>query len=433
MKERRNVNLYGMMAAGVVGLVAGALVGGIAGRLAMRAVAVMGRIPREFSVEGTVGIMMIAGILGLIAGLIYGVVRPFIPVRGMWKGLVFGLALAALIALPFFLAPEGELGLVSPAVGAALFGAIGLAFALALEAGLLRLNGRGIASRQRPVALVWLIPFAFFLALALAGMVSLADEFTRFPPAGSDGYLALGLNFQSAHQLHGLAMVAFATLYCGLASVVFWQSAGNRAGSLAALALVVLATGWFRAEPLTAGAMTGLPLVRSLPALVKAGGLALIVLTMVVWPDGRLEPGWAKGAFVLWIIWLAAWLATPLRSVLPELTPLVVAAAFFASGLVALALRSRRTPSQRRQIAPLLVGFGLAGALFLALWLAALVQPGLRVRDVLLPETLFVFLPFLLPWLLLPVSLLLGLRAASRSAVVASPSSATTQVAEALS
>ncbi|MCB0234574.1 MAG: hypothetical protein KDG58_10200, partial [Anaerolineae bacterium] len=80
----------------------------------------------------------------------------------------------------------------------------------------------------------------------------------------------------------------------------FWQSAGNRAGSLAALALVVLAAGWFRAEPLTAGVMTRLPLVRSLPALVRAGGLALIVLTMVVWPDGRLEPGWTKVAFVVW-------------------------------------------------------------------------------------------------------------------------------------
>lgn len=433
MKERKNVNLYSVMAAGLVGLVLGALVGGIAGRLAMRIVAVVGGIQPAFSVEGTAGIMVIAGFLGLIAGLIYGVVRPFIPVRGLWKGLVFGLILAALIALPFFLAPEGEFGLASPVVGATLFGAIGLAFALALEAGLLHHDGSVAVSKQHPVALIWLIPFAFFLALALAGMFSLADEFTRFPPAASDWYLALGLNFQSAHQLHGLAMVAFATLYCGLASVVFWQSAGNRAGSLAALALVVLAAGWFRAEPLTAGVMTRLPLVRSLPALVRAGGLALIVLTMVVWPDGRLEPGWTKVAFVVWCLWLAAWLATPLRNVLPEWAPLVLAAAFYASGLVSLALRSRRVSSQRRQIAPLLVGFGLAGALVLALWVAALVQPGLRVRDVLLPETLFVFLPYLLPWLLLPVSLLLGLRAASRSAVVAPASHATTQPAKALS
>ena len=98
MKERKNVNLYSVMAAGLVGLVLGALVGGIAGRLAMRIVAVVGGIQPAFSVEGTAGIMVIAGFLGLIAGLIYGVVRPFIPVRGLWKGLVFGLILAALIA-----------------------------------------------------------------------------------------------------------------------------------------------------------------------------------------------------------------------------------------------------------------------------------------------------------------------------------------------
>ena len=130
MRNRGTVNLYGVMAAGLVGLVAGALVGGIGGRLAMRLVVVIGGLEPSFSIEGTVGIMVIAAIFGLIVGLIYGVVRPFIPVRGLWKGLAFGLVLAALISLPFFLAPGGELNLVSPAVGAALFGAIGLSLAL---------------------------------------------------------------------------------------------------------------------------------------------------------------------------------------------------------------------------------------------------------------------------------------------------------------
>ena len=432
MRNRGTVNLYGVMAAGLVGLVAGALVGGIGGRLAMRLVVVIGGLEPSFSIEGTVGIMVIAAIFGLIVGLIYGVVRPFIPVRGLWKGLAFGLVLAALISLPFFLAPGGELNLASPAVGAALFGAIGLSLALALEAGLLWLDSRGAAHRERPVALVWLVPFAFFLVLAFAGILSLADEFTGFPLAGSYAYLALGLGFQDAHQLHALVMAAFAVIYCGLAVVVFWQSAGNRAGNLAALTLVVLATGWFRAAPVTAGAMTGLLAVRILPELLKAGGLGLLLLTVYVWPDGRLEPGWTKAAFALCCVWLLAWLVTPLRSVLPEQWPLVVAVAFFASGLVALTLRSRRHSDQRRKIMPVLVGFGLAGALFLTLWIAALVQPDLRVRDGLLPETLFVFGPYLLPWLLLPVSLLLGLRAASRSVVPAPAPAITAQPAEAL-
>lgn len=432
MKNRGIVNLYGVMAAGLAGLVAGALVGGIGGRLAMRAVAVIGGLEPGFSIEGTMGIMLIGAILGVLAGMIYGVVRPFIPLPGLGKGLVFGIVLAGLITLPFFLAPSGELALASPAVGAALFGAIGLFYGLALEAGLLWLDGRSGARQQRLVALVWLVPFAFFLALAFAGMLSLAEEYIRFPPAGSTAYLALGIDFQGAHQLHTLAMVAFAMIYCGLAAVVFWQSAGNRAGSMAALTLVVLATGWFRAEPVNTGAMTGLLAVRLLPELLKAGGLGLLLLTLYVWPDGRLEPGWTKVAFALWCLWLLAWLVTPLRTALLETGPLLIFAGFYASGLAALAQRSRRIPAQRRQIAPLLIGFGLAGALFLALWTAALFQPGLRVGDVALPETLFAFGPYLLPWLMLPISLLFGLRASSRADVNRSVSANTAQPAKAL-
>jgi len=418
MKSRATVNLYNVMASGLVGLATGGLVCGIGGRLAMRAVAIIGGIDTEFSVGGTVAIMVIGAIIGLIVGLVYGILRHFIPLRGLGKGLAFGVVLAALISLPFFGAPVGELLLATPAVGAALFGVIGLVYALALEAGLLWLDGRRTTRRQRSVALVWLVPFAFFLAIAFAGMVSLTDEFAHFPPAASNAYLALGLNFIDAHRLHSLLALAFALLYCGLSGVVFLQAGDNRAGSLAALALVVLAAGWFRADPLTAGAMTAFPGVRILPELLKAGGLALIVLTLFVWPDGRFEFGWTRITFVLCCVWLTAWLATPLRGVLPGQLALAITAGFFASGLLALAQRSRRSPAQRRQIAPVLIGFGLAGALVAVLWLAVLARPPMQVRDIPLPETLFVFGPYLLLWLFLPVSLWFGQRAARQVDVV---------------
>ncbi len=425
MKHKATVNLYDVMASGLAGLVAGGLVGGIGARLAMRAVAIIGGLQPEFTIGGTVGIALIGATVGLIIGLVYGVARPFIPLRGLWRGLVFGAFLAALISLPFFGARGGELLLASPVVGASLFAAVGLVTALALEAGLLWLDSRSAARRQRPVPLVWLVPVAFFLAMAFAGMVSLTDEFAHFPPAASDAYLALGLNFMEAHRLHSILALAFALLYCGLSIVVFLQAADNRAGNLAALALVVLAAGWFRAEPWTAGAMTAFPGVRALPELLKAGGLALIVLTLFVWPDGRFAPGWTKAAFILCCVWLAAWLATPLRTVLPQQLALGITAGFYASGLLALAQRSRRNPAQRRQIMPLLIGFGLAGASVLLLWLAALAQPAMQVRDISLPETLLVFGPYLLPWLLLPVSLWLGQRAARQVHVVTStPSNA---------
>ena len=427
MKSRATVNLYDVMVSGMAGLAAGGLVGGLGARLAMRAVAIIGGLDTEFTVGGTIGIMLVGAIFGLLVGLVYGVVRPFIPVRGLWRGLAFGVVLAALIALPLFGAPGGELLFASPAVGAGLFASVGLLCVLALEAALLWLDGRSTARRQRPVALVWLVPFAFFLTLAFAGMVSLADEFAHFPPAASDAYLALGLNFMEAHRLHSILALAFALLYCGLSIVVFLQAGDNRAGNLAALALVMLAAGWFRTAPFTAGAMTAFPGVRALPELLKAGGLALIVLMLFVWPDGRFEFGWTRIAFILCCVWLAAWLATPLRTVLPQQLALAITAGFYISGLLALAQRSRRHPAQRRQIMPLLIGFGLTGASLLLIWLAALAQPAMQVRAVLPPETLFVFGPYLLPWLLLPVSLWLGQRAARQVDVIAAAPSKAAQ------
>ena len=78
--------------------------------------------------------------------------------------------------------------------------------------------------------------------------------------------------------------------------------------------------------------------------------------------------------------------------------------------LLTLALRSLRSPAHRHQIAPVLAGFGLAGAAFLVLWMAALLHPDLQVYRLSLPDTLFVFVPYLMPWLLLPLSLVAASR-----------------------
>ena len=73
------------------------------------------------------------------------------------------------------------------------------------------------------------------------------------------------------------------------------------------------------------------------------------------------------------------------------------------------------------------IGFGLAGASVLLIWLAALAQPAMQVRDIPLPETLFVFGPYLLPWLLLPVSLWFAQRAARQVDVIAAAPSKAAQ------
>lgn len=403
MRRQLTVDLYEVMAAAVAGLAAGAVVAGLGARLAMRVVAIVGGMSPGFTAAGTAIIMLLGGIVGLIAGAIFGIIRPFLPLRGLGKGLAFGALLAALIALPFIREPQGELTLATPALGAALFGAVGLLYGLALEAALQRWDVRRSSDAGRPLHLVWLALVAIFLSLALVSMMTLLDEFARFPPAVSDAYRAAGLDFQEAHRLHSLLMLGFTAVYLAAAGAVLWLSAGRWIGSLAALALVVLAAGWFSAAPYPAPAGPDATALLSGP--VRAGGLALLVLLMVLWPDGRFQPPWARPAFVLWCVWLVVWLLTPLGKGLPQPLALAATAAGLASGLLALAAR-RRDPAQRRQVTPVLLGFGLAIAWFLVLWGAALLRPDLQVHRVTLPATLFAFAPYLIPWLLLPASLL---------------------------
>lgn len=406
MNSKRKLDLYGVAAAALAGLATGAVVAGIGARLAMRAVAVLGGTRPGFTVDGTVAIMLLAGVMGLVVGAIYGVVRPFLPLRGMARGLALGAVLAALIALPFFRDPQGELALATPALGAALFGAVGLAFALALEAILQRWDARRRPEGGHPLNLLWLGLALPILALAVGSMTTLLDEFVRFPPVASGIYLAAGLDFQRAHELHSVLMLGFAIAYLAAVVAILWLSAGRWMGKLAALSLAVLAAGWFSAAPFPAPAN---PAGVALPSdLLKGVGLALLVLVLFLWPDGRFQPAWTRPAFFLWCGWLVVWLLTPFGKGLPQPLMLATTAAGLASGLLALATR-RRDPAQRRQVTPVLVGYGLAMVWFLGLWGAALARPELQVHRTALPATLFAFAPYLAPWLLLPASLLASL------------------------
>ena len=125
----------------VTGAAAGGLIGGIGARLAMRVVTLLGEGVPSFTVGGTIGIMLMSAILGAIGGLGFALVRWLLrlrtsegtsSLRNILAGAGYGAILAALVVLPFFLAPTGELSLAPPLVGAALFGWIPLAYGLTL-------------------------------------------------------------------------------------------------------------------------------------------------------------------------------------------------------------------------------------------------------------------------------------------------------------
>ncbi len=90
------------------GLGAG-LMWGIAARLAMRIKAMVAERPAEFSVEGSLLILLIGAFIGIPAGLLFVAIRRYLPGSGRWKALSFGLLALLILGYPFYLGPlRGE-------------------------------------------------------------------------------------------------------------------------------------------------------------------------------------------------------------------------------------------------------------------------------------------------------------------------------------
>ncbi len=407
------------------GAVAGILIGGVGARAAMRVVALLGEGQPGFTVGGTLAIMIMGGVLGALGGVGFALLRRLLrmgwgeeisPLRSIGVGAVYGGALAALTALPFFLIREGELALASPLVGAALFAWIPLAYGLALGAAVPHIERR-IAAASRAVGLGWLASFGLALVLALAGMAPLLGGFIPFPPAATDLHYSAGLSFAAAQALHRGLMLAFILAYGGLATFIFWRGSHSAVARRAAVTLLLLAAAFFGRQPALDTGMQALAPARLLPDLLQAGALSSFLLLMFVFPDGRWALPWTRPVAVVWCAWSLLWFANPLPgtpldvSGWPEPLTVMIMGIGLGCGLLAITLRIRHSrPEQRRLMRPVLWGFAAALLCFALLWLASLAAPGLRMRVLPLPQALSAFSPYLMPWLALPLSLVIAMR-----------------------
>jgi hypothetical protein len=331
-------------------------------------------------------------------------------------GGAYGLVLSGLAILPFFQAPQGELSLAPPLLGAALFGWIPLAYGLALGAGA-RWTARRFAARPRNVGLGWLAAYGLALALALVALLPLLGSFAPFPTAATQLYLELGWSYAGAHTVHFALVLAFIVAYCGLSSVVFWSGAHHGLAKLAAVTLLLFAAGFFGHAPAVAGGMGMLQMGSLAPGLIRAAGLSLLLIVLYLLPDGRSLQRWTRPAAFLWSGWLLIWLVLPWASapagalVRQPALELAIMAVGLGSGLAALAQRLRRGDAQiRRQLRPVLMGFATAFLLAALLWLALLRAPEWSLRGLQTPNAYLAFGPYLLPWLLLPLSLVIAIR-----------------------
>ena len=165
--------------------IAGALVGGIGSRAVMRIAAIVapearglltenGNVVGEFTVAGTIGLLIFAGIASAIVGAGVSVLTdPWLPRRTVARGLVLGGILLALFGSAVVDPANADFVLLgNRALNVAMFSGLFLGFGLVASGGLAALDRRvPAASTFSPRA--WGI--AFVLAVpALLGIVGVA-------------------------------------------------------------------------------------------------------------------------------------------------------------------------------------------------------------------------------------------------------------------
>lgn len=346
-----SVNPSTVMAGGLAGLVGGMVAGAMA-RIAMRVVAIIAGERPEFSVMGTIGILIIFALLGLIAVFPYLMVRRWLPGRYPTKGLLYGVVLAMLICIPFFRTSEGELGIVSPVIGAALFAPIGVVYGVVVVGLLERVEHRFV--RVQPVAGWWFGLFSLAFVFALVRMIAGSDRYIRTPGAVQRLYLALGVEYGAIQEMHSIIAVLFALSYCALCATLFARGLRSRPAQGVAIGLLLFG------------------------GLILPGGTLLL---------GMLDT--SAGGHSEWLVWALAMLTL-----------------LGATGVLYRRFGRLSIPIEPPTSVWLASGIGLALVAFLLMWATVLLIPGLQLRRVSAFHTMFVVPLYLWPWLLCPLALL---------------------------
>jgi hypothetical protein len=100
----------------------------------MRLVTLAAGTPAEFTIVGTLGILVIVALASIFPGIVYTLTRRFLPWPEAARGLLFGGAMLLVIGVPFFYGAlsNGELSRGPLNFGRGLFAALFLLFGLTL-------------------------------------------------------------------------------------------------------------------------------------------------------------------------------------------------------------------------------------------------------------------------------------------------------------
>jgi hypothetical protein len=353
--QRWTVDLNHVMGWISSGLAGGLVAGGLA-RLAMRGVALVAGQRAEFSLMGTILILLLFAVIGALLALPYLALRHWLPWRTSWHALLYGALLAGLTAWPFFQTGDGELGIVAPWLGASLFAPIPLVYSGVLEVMLRRQEQRDQPAQR--VAGYWFGGWLLALLFAFLRIISGLDSYIRTPAALQKLYVAMGIEFGAMQEINGLIGFLFALLYCALCILLFRSSYQRSAGAASAIGLLLFA---------------GLILPANTRGLnARAGGFS---------PVGE------------WLIW--------------GLALLLVLGSLWLVRRTALARPSLQHTQTLRWLA---AAIGLTGGAFLLMWGAILLVPGLQLRRFTALQTALATPLFWWPWLFGPLTLFYAVR-----------------------
>lgn len=404
------VNLNRFFAACLAGAVTGLLIGGIISRLAMRVVALLIGSPGSFSLEGTLGILLIGGVFGVIFGGLYAFLRHAFPLRPIWRGAAYGGLWAVLVCYFFAVNREGELGLIGPAAGMALFAPIPVLQGVGIGWLLPRLEEWLENGHSRSVPLHWFAGLLLALSLALVGMSTLAADGVRLPPLIFNATTRLGANFAAVTSLHRFLGMLFILAWLGLSVAHFVQQSDSVRGRLTALGLLLLAAGLFRVQAPFSSGMAGIPIERWVAAGMSGAGAASLLALLLSLPRRALLRAEWLGVAVVGVAVLL-WQGTPLHRLTlqqPALEWGVWAVCTTVLGGSAGLGVARSWPHRAGR--PVALAWAGAVVCFLAIWAATLLSPAWNIRGAIHPFAPLGVTVHLLPWLLPAITTLLAAR-----------------------
>jgi hypothetical protein len=275
------------------GAVANMLAGGIGARLAMRAVVLLIGGKPSLTAEGTLGILLLAAILGAVLGLMVAYLHGWAGARWRLADWALGGLLAVLVAWLFFANREGEFALLPAWQVALLFAPLALLSTLATGRLYQWLQRVTASAPQRRAPALWLGAYGIAFIPAFIGMMSLAGVTLRLPRVAWHVPFMGGAaaNFAAVYAPMQMLGLLFALSYLLLTWLIFWL-ANRRALQAAAIGCLLLAAGLFHVNgPLEGVLGRGLAAtaLEILLALIGAGILAVVYWQLFAGAGGSVR------------------------------------------------------------------------------------------------------------------------------------------------